>query len=698
MFVAGPSHSPNNVKIESMYIVHCMFCWLTGLNKKNYLQMNFQNKAKGYVLVIAVVIVVILITLERTSFHQHSITAIILPQVPPFQERWRNTSSRSPASEKIPSNKSLQTHPSVSSSTTSSQAPSPTHPSISSLIDSSVSTSSGTECSTLHVAMVVHNLTASVDFYTSIKSIVMQRSTLLHFHIIANQQGRVILGKIFQTWMLHGVQHSFYDIDEAFTTAPSSLVKTKCPSSVPIHFNLHTILPDSIDDIMVLEPTSIVKLDLVRLQSVVTSRSEHVLSVCKEVCVSYCQKMAEKGQRNWGAFGLNLHLLRQSSFESVSPLLETIVSQLCAPPAAVYVDKEILNTSPLPGTPQEETLCSTVQNYNGELLRHKTLDCAGSDTKPLVREAPPTGKVCEHLSWERDTLRIQIPHILGHIYTSLNKYDVTLVNHIDFNRINLLERSFTNWDGPGSIAIQVNESEAHEAVKYIFNSKLWNRTNVTYHLMLKTGPSYPINALRELGREFCATPYIFNSDIDFVSSPSLYQVIVQDIKDLGDDKKVAPIVPAFETRVKNFKNPRNRTEMVQLMDNGTVFQVHADSFFPGHGATDFKKWRNATEPYYIKYVHPYEPFTVLPKVSIRFDPLFIGRFRDKNLHNAEVHMAGYKFLVLSEAYIIHLPHPVNTQNMKALGKCSLKWCYDWIKQKKKYYHYTKKDIPDKECT
>ena len=157
------------------------------------------------------------------------------------------------------------------------------------------------------------------------------------------------------------------------------------------------------------------------------------------------------------------------------------------------------------------------------MLRYREVKECNTTLKPLVEKVPPQKEFCSLFSWERVTRRRELPFLLEHSYKSSDAFDVTLVNHLDYNRLHLLERSFTNWDGPASIAIQVTESQVQGVMDFLLNSEiLRDRRNVSYHLLFKIGPSYAINPLRALGHKFVSTPYVFYGDIDYVSSHGMY--------------------------------------------------------------------------------------------------------------------------------------------------------------------------------
>ena len=215
--------------------------------------------------------------------------------------------------------------------------------------------------------------------------------------------------------------------------------------------------------------------------------------------------------------------------------------------------------------------------------------------------------------------------------------------------------------------------------------------------MFSIGPSYPINALRSLAHRYASTPYVFYSDIDYVSSYGMYTVLKQHLKKIGNSDKIAIVIPAFEINDTTFAIPQNKSDMLKLLAQKKAWQFHQYTFPPGHAPTDYKKWKTVTEPYSIKFQDLYEPYCLLATSVFSFDPRFVARFHNKGSRNTQLHMAGFKFLVLHDCFITHLPHQKNKQNKYELRKCSRQWYRDWVKEKRKQYKYYKKDVVDVNC-
>ena len=543
------------------------------------------------------------------------------------------------------------------------------------------------ECSTVHVAMVATGDRSGRELYSTVKSVFMHRTTSLHFHLITDDRAKNILQAMLNTWLLPGLAHDYYDFHQALETVKTEGSPIQCSQTLSIHLNLHLILPDSVRHVIVIEPSSVVTVDLALLHSVTKSRENHLISACGGVCVTYCPDESETGLSRWGAVGLNL----KTSLEK-RPLSQ---SEDCSPSAADNVDK--LLTELVGGNPEHlpAEACETVRNYDGELLRYKKMEKCPEGMEPLVVPAPSSKKACELFSWERAIQRREVPFFLGHKYTQRDQYDVTLATHLAHNRLDIFERALSNWDGPASVGIYVTDSAIQEVLDFIHNSKvLRDRVNVTYHLVFKVGPSYAPNHMREIGHRYVTTPYVFFLDVDYVPSPGLYQIQHENLRTgaFGSMNKTAVVIPAFETDDKTFQVPSSKSVMVKFFLNNTVRQFHKGFFDPGHTPTNYNRWLATTGPYYVKWDNGYEPYYVTKTSVVSFGHQFIARFHNKCSHALELHMAGYRFLVFPNGFVVHFPHERNKQNMDRLRQCDQKWYARWVKEKREQYNYTKNDI------
>lgn len=155
------------------------------------------------------------------------------------------------------------------------------------------------------------------------------------------------------------------------------------------------------------------------------------------------------------------------------------------------------------------------------------------------------------------------------------------------------------------------------------------------------------------------TPYVFLSDIDFLPAYSLYDYLRASIEQLAlgrRQRKAALVVPAFETLHYRFSFPNSKAELLTLLDAGSLHTFRYHEWPQGHASTDYTRWREAQAPYRVQWSADYEPYVVVPRDCPRYDPRFVGFGWNKVAHIIELDAQEYEFLVLPEAFSIHLPH------------------------------------------
>lgn len=58
----------------------------------------------------------------------------------------------------------------------------------------------------------------------------------------------------------------------------------------------------------------------------------------------------------------------------------------------------------------------------------------------------------------------------------------------------------------------------------------------------------------------------------------------------------------------------------------------------------------------MKWENDFEPYIVVTKNVARYDERFVGFGWNKVSHIMELHVRGYRFHVLPDLFIIHMPH------------------------------------------
>jgi hypothetical protein len=261
----------------------------------------------------------------------------------------------------------------------------------------------------------------------------------------------------------------------------------------------------------------------------------------------------------------------------------------------------------------------------------------------------------------------------------VNGTDVTLVTQLTIDRLSVFESLSKRWNGPISAAFYLDDNEVKHLKRYVKGSQiLSSRTNIGYHVVHREGLFYPINYLRNIALNSVNTEYTFLVDVDFLPSNRLYQVLREKITTfiINRSTKRCFVIPAFEMQEKDFQFPETKNELLFLLESNKIIPFYYQTWPTGHEPTDYDKWRTSTEPYLIKWKPDFEPYIVIDKGVPQYDNRFVGYGWNKISHIMEVAASGYEFMVLHDAYIIHVPHPdtrekvtfKNNQHYKNISK------------------------------
>lgn len=321
-----------------------------------------------------------------------------------------------------------------------------------------------------------------------------------------------------------------------------------------------------------------------------------------------------------------------------------------------------------------------VKNKHAEFFRDLHLTFLGFDGKLLCRELfgcpnqfPPGVEQLQQalaqldeeepcFEFRQQQLTVHRVHItfLSHQPPPPRPHDVTLVAQLSMDRLQMLEALCRHWRGPMSLALYLTDAEAQQFLRFVETSPVLSaRKDVAYHVVYRDGPLYPVNQLRNVALAQALTPYVFLSDIDFLPAYSLYDYLRASIEQLAlgrRQRKAALVVPAFETLHYRFSFPNSKAELLTLLDAGSLHTFRYHEWPQGHASTDYTRWREAQAPYRVQWSADYEPYVVVPRDCPRYDPRFVGFGWNKVAHIIELDAQEYEFLVLPEAFSIHLPH------------------------------------------
>ncbi|XP_072173971.1 uncharacterized protein [Diadema setosum] len=280
-------------------------------------------------------------------------------------------------------------------------------------------------------------------------------------------------------------------------------------------------------------------------------------------------------------------------------------------------------------------------------------------------------------------------HVLTADNTQIKFNDVTLITHASLDRIDGVLRMLSSWEAPCSISLYlpIKADEREEDIEwkklYVFKKMriLQTRTDIDLTLVYSNTMDdvYPINYMRNVAISHSKTKYILLLDADFLPSPTLHnhflQVIEQWPTAQGDgEMKTAFVVPAFDyidDQEAHASLPATKAELIQLMKQDpptvSIFRFYESPL--SHGPTNYAQWYTASEPYHtVYYEDKYEPYLILQKSEMpMYDERFTGYGMNKITHIFELHAAGYEFVVLPDAWVIHFPHSMSSQNARFLS-------------------------------
>ncbi|XP_046879223.1 LOW QUALITY PROTEIN: LARGE xylosyl- and glucuronyltransferase 1 [Hypomesus transpacificus] len=330
----------------------------------------------------------------------------------------------------------------------------------------------------------------------------------------------------------------------------------------------------------------------------------------------------------------------------------------------------------------------TFLEYDGNLLRRELFGCPSetdhnSENLQKTLSELDEDDPCYEFRRERFTVHRTHLYFLHYEYEpSADHTDVTLVAQLSMDRLQMLEAICKHWEGPISLALYLSDAEAQQFLRYAQGSEvLMGRGNVGYHVVYKEGQFYPVNLLRNVAMRHVNTPYMFLSDIDFLPMYGLYEYLRKSVVqlDMGNTKK-ALVVPAFETLRYRLSYPKSKAELLTQLDMGTLFTFRYHVWTKGHAPTNFAKWRTATTPYRVQWEADFEPYVMVRRDSPEYDRRFVGFGWNKVAHIMELDAQEYEFVVLPNAYMIHMPHAPSFDITKFRSNKQYRVCLKTLKE------------------
>ncbi|KAK6973856.1 LARGE xylosyl- and glucuronyltransferase 1, partial [Biomphalaria glabrata] len=513
------------------------------------------------------------------------------------------------------------------------------------------------KCEVIHVAIVCAGHNATRDVVTLIKSVLFYRRNPLHFHFLSDDVAELILRKLFQTWNVAEVQISFYPADSV--KPDISWIPNRHYSGVYglMKLTLPKTLPSDMNKVIVLDTDVTLATDIAELWKIFrVLRGKQAIGLVENQSDWYLGKLW-KNHRPWPALGrgfntgvilLDLKMLREIGWMQMWRLIAE--KELMSLLSVSLADQDIFNAVikqhdylvyrlpcqwnvQLSMNTQSEQCYSEVSDlkiihwnspmklkvknkhveffrnmyltfleYDGNLLRRELFGCSNStsnQTQDVVINDHLEDDDCYDFRSERELVHRTHLYYLDYKVSSISEDDVTLVLQLSMDRLQMLEMICKHWEGPIAIALYMSDAEAQQFLRYAMGSEtIMSRKNIGYHIVYREGQFYPVNYLRNIAISQVRTPYMFLSDIDFLPMYGLYEYLKKAIPmtELATHKK-ALVVPAFETQRYRLQFPKSKTELLSMLDMGTLFTFRYHVWPKGHESTNFAKWRTATTPY-----------------------------------------------------------------------------------------------------
>ncbi|KAB0790557.1 hypothetical protein PPYR_15029 [Photinus pyralis] len=560
-------------------------------------------------------------------------------------------------------------------------------------------------CEVVHVGVVCSGYKSNLYFHTMLKSFYFHSNNPIHFHIMANKISKKVLKTLFDTWAVPQVTVTFYNISEYVADVrwvPNGhysgiygLLKLLFPKVVPVAVTNKIIVLDTdltfVGNIYELW-REFDKFEKKQAVGLVENQSEYYLgkffsspwpAVGKGfntgIILYYIDRLKNldweklwirNAKKTASIFGAT-RLADQDIMNSVIKQDPNIVYRVhCAWNVQLsdhtqsqecyqkYPIKVVHWNSPKkfnvinPDGEYFRTLYRTFLDLNGDLLKRQLFNCEPNSKN--VTEPPID--VCSDFRKASFQKWRTLLFFREYSYAPV-KDDVTILVQLSFDRLQLVEELCKYWEGPVSLTFYVTDTELQQTINFIESSDvLKDRSDIAFHAVFKSGDSYPINELRNVGLRQITTPYVFLADADFLTMHDLYSNLKDYISTFSSMYKKALIVPAFESQRYRTSLPKNKKELLQMLNNKSVYTFRYDVWPMGHSPVNYQKWKTASTPYKVKWQPDFEPYIVVRANVTEYDRRFLGFGWNKVSHVMELEAQGYDFIVLPNAFIIHKPH------------------------------------------
>ncbi|XP_067117727.1 beta-1,4-glucuronyltransferase 1 [Osmerus mordax] len=281
---------------------------------------------------------------------------------------------------------------------------------------------------------------------------------------------------------------------------------------------------------------------------------------------------------------------------------------------------------------------------------------------------------------------------------------LALATHTTINNLHHLDSLLERWQNPLSVAIFAHGQDAKFATALVYALSTFCpqiQSLVDFHLVCHSGEmasfpdqdrehflgledcdavfarlethrdqfknyaigsnvSYPNNLLRNVARGGTEASYILVLDIDMVPSADLHPQFLAMVTRREPLLDEVFVMPAFEIRHTR-KMPATKSELVQLYQVGEVRPFYEELCPRCQAPTNYSQWVNRHArgagplevAYTLSWTDPWEPFYIGPRRVPLYDESFRQYGFNRISQACELHVAGYRFSVLTSAFVVH---------------------------------------------
>lgn len=300
------------------------------------------------------------------------------------------------------------------------------------------------------------------------------------------------------------------------------------------------------------------------------------------------------------------------------------------------------------------------------------------------------------LSLFRNSNSVEVNHF--HLNMEYEAGEVTLATHTSVGRLHMLEQIGNRWGGPISVAVFLHDLD-DELVQLnnALNSlspDIRSRVNYSVVFFSQNLWDYPVNLMRNRVIQSITTELMFLVDIDFIPSAGLYPWIVEHAATLYERSttdKLAYVIPIFQ-QLEGTSIPRDKPALLDQWAKGSISPNYKAGDHVGHRATNYPKWKLMPSGLYtIDYESRFEPYFIIPtELMPLYDERFLYYGLDKILHALSMHLDGFKFVGVSEHFIVHKSHDAAAWGDKQQDTINALWrVFERLEAKKSNYYALK---------